>query len=446
MFLAYKIAYFRRIAYFCIMNKKTIYENLSSAEKGDSTAQSILCQFFYDNKELCKSLPDDFWERIESIAQKGEDFANFIMHCRFFDDATQCKLSYDYIRKAIRHKKIPIAILRLGITYAQGIGTTENHVLANYFYEMALGMGCQEAERLIKQEFESGERDIISAIERALGHNAIPSPQRMDRYKEWIDGERRKKNYGYLAKIREYLPIFYPDYNEEKAFEDILNNRDTIDADICYSLSTSDNLSEFNLDILESMLRQLFLPITEDEDLLNGILETGNINLLQKEDVELLQCIVNLTSSYDNLCEKHNIEKKELADINPLEMYPYINVTLLGHLRKQAFRCLLSLRGIDTELMDRYLRNLLSDEDLLHICEVPKDQDLQLFLISFVELNIDIDILEVNYQSLLHLYKDHNLNCLANLLNDFVSRLNDAGIEHKLPEFTTENLPPIELS
>lgn len=428
------------------MNKKKIYEYLSFAEKGDTIIQRQLCQLFYDNKEIAKTLSEDFWKSVESIAQKGKDYANFIMHCKFFDNPAQSKLSYDFVRKAIRHKEEPLAVLRLGITYAQGIGVTENHVLANYFYEMALSMGCQEAETFINQELESGKRDIIIAIESAMGSHATPSPQKMDRYKKWIDGERIKKNYGYLAKIREYLPVFYPDYDEEKAFEDILNNRDTVDADICYSLSTFNNQSEINLDIQESMLKQLFLPITEDEDLYKSIQNSENYNLLEKEETELLQAVVNLTVSYDKLCEKHSIEKKEIAHVESVVMYPYISVPLLALLRRQAFRCILSLRDIDTELMDRYLSNLLSDGDLLNISENSKDQDLQLFLISFVELNIDVNEIEHKYQELLYSYRNHHLDKLAEHLNKFIRRLTDEGIEHNLPIFTRENLPTIELS
>ena len=56
-------------------------------------------------------------------------------------------------RKAIRGGKDPMAFLSLGKLYAQGIGTTENHVLANYFYEKALYMGSKEAERFISYRY-----------------------------------------------------------------------------------------------------------------------------------------------------------------------------------------------------------------------------------------------------------------------------------------------------
>lgn len=95
--------------------------------------------------------------------------------------------------------------------------------------------------------------------------------------------------------------------------------------------------------------------------------------------------------------------------------------------------------------MDVYYRNLENDERLLDICEEIKDQDLQMFLISFIEVNLDITYLEVIYKPLLKAFKNDQMDELANHLNDFANRLTNAGIEHDLPEFMEENLPPIEL-
>lgn len=427
------------------MNKKTIYEYLSSAGNGNPIAKDRLCKLFYDDHELAQKLPEDFWKKVEGMANTGEDFANFIMHCRYFDDPGQSSLSYDYIRKAIRHKEIPLAVLRLGISYSLGIGTKVNHVLSNYFYEMAYTLGCQEAEDIIEQEFEFGRRNIADAIERAIGNNGALSPQQMARLGKLLERERKKKNYGLLTNIRDYLPVFYPDYDEEKAFGDVLNKRDTVDADICYSLSTSNNQSEFNLDILESMLQQLYAPITQDKNLVQGIIECGENGMLGKNEKELLQCIVNLSFSYGQICNNFGIKNKEIINVEPTEIYPYFKAPILAFLRKQAFRCVLTIRGINTEIMDQYLYHLNSDEELLSICEDVTDKDLQLFLISFVEINLEIDTQEKNYQDLLNSYRDHQWDALACHLNEFVKRLNDAGIKHHLPRFTPDNLPPIQI-
>ena len=314
-------------------------------------------------------------------------------------------------RKAIRGGKDPMAFLKLGSLYAQGIGTSENHVLANYFYEKALYMGSKEAESYIRHEYDTGMRNIatefIHAVNMADSIDDIP-PAKMDRFRKQIEKARIKKNYGILSRLRDDLHIFYPDYNHEKAFDDILNDRDTVNADICYALSTIDNYSDVDVDTTESLLAQLYVPITQDTDLFQRILDSENGDLLDSNVGEILQCLVNFTHSYDMICKKYEVDKKEITPVSAHDMFPFFNAPLLSLLRRQAFRCILSIKDLGS-YMDDYLDHLGNDEHLLNICEIP-DED-----------------------------------ALAQRLNIFVKKLTDANMEHQLPEFTPDTLPPIVL-
>lgn len=428
------------------MNEKKIYEYLSSAESGDLEAQSELCQLFYDDKEIVKALPDDFWVEVDRIAQDGKDYANFIMHCRYFDDPSQSSKSYDFIRKAIRHKDVPLAVLRLGISYAQGIGTKENHALANYYFERALILGCQEAACYINHEYDTGRRDLVRDVEKNLNYIDLPNPQIFRFLRKRIEKERIKKNYGILSKIQDYLHYFYRDHDPDQGIDDILNDRDTVDADLCYATSTPSNQFEVDVDLLDSMLEQLFAPITQNQELYQAIIEHGYADLVEGGDRDLLQCIVNLKSSYEIICERYDVEEKELAIMDPTNLLPYIKVGWMTLVRRQAFRCVLSIQDVDPLTEEQFLSHLDSEEQQLNLCEEINDKDLQLFLISYVELNIDIDTIMLGLHSLLTSCKNHQLDDLAKHLNGFVGRLTDAGIEHQLPRFTSENLPPIEIN
>lgn len=354
-------------------------------------------------------------------------------------DAT---LQYLEARKAIINATNPTAFLRLGILYAQGIGTRENHVLANYFYEKALAKGCQEAETYIDQEFKSGRRTVENEVMKAMSLTANPSPEKMTYLKKLLEKERLKKNFGCLSRIREHLPLFYPDYNQEQGYDDLLNHRDTTAADICYALCTADNWSEVNIDVLENMLQQLYAPVTQDADLYQQVIDNGNICLLEESEQELLQCIINLRSSYDAICDNFNVEKQEISQVDDKDMFPYFKVSLIPLLRLQAFRCVLSIRDIDP-IITEFLNNLGSDEEALNVCEIVRNQDIQLFLISFVEFNIDTDTILIDHQQSLRSYRDHDLRPLVHRLNNFVRKITDAGIEHQLPDYTPDNLPPI---
>ncbi len=126
-------------------------------------------------------------------------------------------------------------------------------------------------------------------------------------------------------------------------------------------------------------------------------------------------------------------------------MFPYLNVPLMSLLRRQAFRCILSIKDIG-HYMDEFLDHLDNDEHLLNICETIHDEDIQLLLISYIELHIDINNQQAEYMSLLQSFWNHDMDALAQRLNIFVKNLTDANMEHQLPEFTPDTLPHIVLS
>lgn len=344
-------------------------------------------------------------------------------------------------RKAIRGGKDPQAFLNLGSLYAQGIGITENHVLANYFYDKAANMGYEEACHYITKEYESGARNLKEDIEKELDASGSLSPVKLTRFKKMLEAIRAKKYYGLFSSTRQYIHLFYPDYQQDKAISDILNGRDTVDADILYSLSTSDNKSEYDIEAQESLLSQLFAPVSMDDDLWEQI----NTDALGQDEMELAQALVNLTDSYDKICHKYDVEYKEIFCIDSIGLLPYIQISSLVQFRKQVFRSLLSIKDLDSTIQDEFLDHLDSDETLLNIFEKVKDKDMQMFLVSFVEVNIDIDVLEKKAMSLLRAFRNNNLEPLAEYLNEFVSRLTNSGFKHQFPEFTTKNLPTIEL-
>jgi hypothetical protein len=345
-------------------------------------------------------------------------------------------------QKALKGGKDPKAFLHLGIIYAQGIGTTQNEMLANYFIKKALDMGCKEAKEYINMKYESGAKDFADEINAGVEDPLRVAQTTIVRLKNRVEKERVAGNYGNLSKIRQHLELFYPKYNQEKAISDILNHRNSVDADILYSLCTSDNTSEKYIRSQESLLAQLFAPISNEDSLWEYI----DTNMLSKDESELVQCLVNLNYSYDKICQKYDVERKELYTMESLDLYPYIKIPSLVELRKQAFRCVLSIKDVDSNIRDKYLDCLDSDEKLLNVCETIKDQDIQLFLISFVELNIDIESLELTSLSLLRAYRNNNLQPLVEHLNNYVDRLKKAGVKNYLPYYTLELLPRIDLS
>ena len=142
---------------------------LASAANGNKRAQEKLCQYFYDNRLSIASIPDEIWQKIQTLVEGNEDYAFFLMHCKYYYDSSARDLSFDLVKKATISKDIPLAFLRLGTHYGWGIGTKQNHILAMHNYMKAYDMGCKEACGFIGSEYEYGSpktpKDIDKAIE-----------------------------------------------------------------------------------------------------------------------------------------------------------------------------------------------------------------------------------------------------------------------------------------
>ena len=349
--------------------------------------------------------------------------------------------TYAEAQMAICGAKDPMAFLHLGILYAEGIGTERNDLLASYFINKALDMGSKEAIEYINIQYESGKKDFAQEIISAIGDERSITQEKLAKLRTKVESARKAKHYGILSSIGKFLPLLYSEYNRDKAIQDILNGRNTLDADILFSTCTADNTSEAYLISQDMLFQQLYAPF-EKYDVANEDIEA---EWLGKDESELAQCLVNLTESYDSICQRYHVGKKEIFTLHTLKLFPDIKVNDLALLRQQGFRCLLSVKDIDLAINDNFLNSLSDDKALLDICEIIKDQDLQLFLISFVELNIDLDALEIDSLQLLRAYRNNNLAPLADRLNASVERLTRHGIKHDLPTYTAENLPPIDL-
>lgn len=429
------------------MNGRIIYECLTAAEKSDTAAQLRLCQLFYNDKDRSNDMPEIFWERIDKLAQKGKDFANFILHCRYFADPSQDQQTYHYIRKAIRHKTIPLAFHRLGIVYSLGIGTSKNHTLAGYYFRQAYLMGVEEAGSFIDMDYDSGRRNLVKDFNNTLTYSKEKAPALLKVYQRQTERERLNKNYGILSQFRDFIPTFYPDYNQKQGFDDFLNGRDTVDADICYALSTTNNYEEVDLELIDRLLQQLYAPITQNEELINKLIHLEEPYLsLHIYEKEFLQSNYNLIYAYKKLTKRYQIKNIALTEATVPYVVPYVKMSTITLFRKQAFRCLLAIKNLDPVIEKEFLTNLSDDEFLLDITSKIFDPDIISLLIAFVSINLDIRNLMIYiYQPLLKSYQNQQFDFLANHLNHYVETITDMYIDHDLPEFTADNLPEIDL-
>jgi TPR repeat protein len=109
--------------------------------------------------------------------------------------------SFADAQKAIKGGKDPRAFLHLGLLYAQGIGTTQDEMLAQYFIKKALDMGCQEAEECLELEYESGIKDFGDEINAFIGDANDVSRETIAKLKVRVEKERIAGNIGNLFQL-----------------------------------------------------------------------------------------------------------------------------------------------------------------------------------------------------------------------------------------------------
>ena len=169
--------------------------------------------------------------------------------------------TYAEAQKAICGAKDPMAFLHLGILYAEGIGTERNDLLASYFINKALDMGRKEAIEYINIQYESGKKDFAQEIISAIGDERSITQEKLAKLRTKVESARKAKHYGILSSIGKFLPLLYSEYNRDKAIQDILNGRNTLDADILFSTCTADNTSEAYLISQDMLFQQLYAPL-----------------------------------------------------------------------------------------------------------------------------------------------------------------------------------------
>lgn len=349
-------------------------------------------------------------------------------------------------RKAIRGATDPEAFLRLGMLYTRGIGIGKNYTLADYFFQKAAALGGKEAEHYMDIAYEAGVKDFAGTITNAIGDPEHASRDIVANLWHRVEKERKAGNYGNLSKIRKYLHLLYPRYNRKKAMEDIINGRNTVDADILFSTCTSDNTSEVYLKSQDKLFSQLYAPITANASLSETVKNSNSERFLGIDEKDFAQCLINITTFYTKVCRKHKIKPKELVAFNYLDLFPYIKPSTLASFRRQGLTWLLSVKDVDPVIEERFLNNLEDDSELLNICEEIRDKDLQYFLVLFVEFNVNINALELVSLNLLRMYWNDNMGKLALRLNHFLKQIKDAGFQHDMPYFVPQTLPPIDIS
>lgn len=239
---------------------------------------------------------------------------------------------------------------------------------------------------------------------------------------------------GYLRKRKEHFDILFPDYHPEKILNgDFSNDRDF---KLFYAEKTmhkGDNI------VTDLALKDIFKPMLNDVSY-HDIVSKENAAAINAEDC--VTAIRDLISSYNSICEANPQIVKEHIDRFSFDMLvPVCSPVQMQRYGMQALKALISIRSLYGELWNDILANYDDLDKMLDVAEKTKGEDLQLFLIEYVELQLEMDNLFEYTERLQTMYLDNNKQGIADVLNDYVKRLDEHSVSHQLPFYTTENLP-----
>ena len=117
---------------------------------------------------------------------------------------------------------------------------------------------------------------------------------------------------------------------------------------------------------------------------------------LKQEELELSRAITNFQDGIKAISKKKNLQAPE-TDYNENMLYPNYKPSVGKKIANHLLACWDILNKYDPENMQRLPKNA-NDEQFLVFAESLKDTDMQLVIISYVEILINLEICEVKYE------------------------------------------------
>lgn len=239
---------------------------------------------------------------------------------------------------------------------------------------------------------------------------------------------------GYLRRRKDYFDLLFPDYREEPILRgDFLNERNFklfYAAHTCYS---GDNMVD-NMGVAE-----MFSPMN-DKALKEAIVAADQLKAIKGG--ELFRIMNQFTYAYNFLCNEHsNIRKVHIDKLNNDMVLPIPMPEQMQTIAMQVMKALISVRELFGENWNEIINTTELDK-LLDFAEVmTHDDTLQLLLIEYVEVQIELDNYFPYIENLQNKYLNNDRQGIADELNAYVKVLDDLSIAHSLPHFTADNIP-----
>lgn len=142
---------------------------------------------------------------------------------------------------------------------------------------------------------------------------------------------------------------------------------------------------------------------------------------------------------YEKACTRFSIPPVEYKRLEMDDLYPFISCQTAVNFGRDVLRCFLSLFSSHNDYIEQCSQPMSSDE-ILVVAEKCDNTDLQMLMIGFVEVNIEVEAVLLQADKLLKSYTQDQFDELAMELNTVRALLNAHDIENSLPEFEAQQI------
>ncbi len=166
--------------------------------------------------------------------------------------------------------------------------------------------------------------------------------------------------------------------------------------------------------------------------------KSGNADIFP--GVYLYHLVNSFIPRYMAKCEEYGEEPQEIEHVNFEDVVPYCSAVTASHLFDEILACMLYMQHHFGRYKEQITDNLVNSDALLEIAkQIDDDSDLCWFVEFFAEFLVAVDKVIMYDYSMGQMVLEEKWQEIADALNVYVDKLNDAQLADGLKHFTADD-------
>lgn len=240
-----------------------------------------------------------------------------------------------------------------------------------------------------------------------------------------------------LLPLQSLLYILDKDFNPSEVEDNQIIEGESFEK--YYKYFWRSELNFFDAEKKDNVLLQLYKPLINDKSF-----EQVKMEFVSKISgiSDFWDVANNIFDTYENLCKMFSILPVAYNKLRKEDLYPFISCKTVDSYGRDIVKCFISMyKSRQCDILN--CRQPISDEKLLEVAEKAHDEDVQLFLINFVEVHIELQEILLNNKKDYVAYLNNDIQKLLDRINRFKEKLDESGIQNALTAFDENHINSI---